>query len=286
MQKDQPETPKLRRVKRLQKTTTPELLRKNTTVDVTTNVRAGSSQHRATMVPSDFPLSQNFLKKKTALDRTTIFPTQSLMDATGRMMDSDCSDMELKLLYDQYLQNIMTEIILKKKTEEKEMLFLSQLATISKEYDHNEEKLFKLKTRERDIINLSKIQNEIDSQINDANNYTKEEKKKLQKTLFQLYNLLEPLDKLRCDNIVLPDTPEEWEKIKETLKSCSETLKVIMDLIGTKSESYQSVNKGIKEFVQTLSDIEDNQKELEKNLCNLQALVLKTASLSLMQIHN
>ena len=105
------------------------------------------------------------------MDRTSVFPTQSLMDGT-RMVDSDCSDMELKLLYDQYLQNTMTEIILKKKTEEKEMLFLSQLATISKEYDHNEEKLFKLKTRERDIINLSKIQNEIDSQINDTNNCT------------------------------------------------------------------------------------------------------------------
>lgn len=88
-----------------------------------------------------------------------------------------------------------------------------------------------------------------------------EEKKKLQKTLSQLYNLLEPLDELRCDNIVLPETPEEWKRTKEALKSCSETLKVIMDLIGTKSESYQSVNKGVKEFVQTLSDIEDNQKE-------------------------
>ncbi|KAK9310391.1 hypothetical protein QLX08_000367 [Tetragonisca angustula] len=285
MQKDQPETPKLRRVRRLQKATTPEVLRRNTTADITTNVRASSSQHRTTMAPSDFSLSQNFPKKKFALDRTSVFPTQSLMDGT-RMVDSDCSDMELKLLYDQYLQNTMTEIILKKKTEEKEMLFLSQLATISKEYDHNEEKLFKLKTRERDIINLSKIQNEIDSQINDTNNCTKEEKKKLQKTLSQLYNILKPLDELRCDNIVLPETAEEWETTKETLKSCSETLKHIMDLIGTKSESYQSVNKGVKEFVQTLSDIEDNQKELENKLCNLQALVLKTASLSLMQIHN
>ena len=210
------------------------------------------------------------------------------MDGT-RMVDSDCSDMELKLLYDQYLQNTLTEIILKKKTEEKEMLFLSQLATITKEYDHNEEKLFKLKTRERDVINLSKIQNEIDSQINDANNCTSkyslkivlkyhatryiflkiikfafltgEENKNLQKTLSQLYNLLEPLDKLRCDNLVLPETPEEWKETKEALKSCSETLKLIMDMIGTKSESYQSVNKGVKEFVQTLSDIEDDQKE-------------------------
>ncbi|CAD1471895.1 unnamed protein product, partial [Heterotrigona itama] len=243
----------------LEKATTPELLRRNTTVDNTTNVRTVSSQHRATMAPSDFSLSQNYLKKRAALDRTSIFPTQSLMDGT-RMMDSDCSDMELKLLYDQYLQNTLTEIILKKKTEEKEMLFLSQLATISKEYDHNEEKLFKLKTRERDVINLSKIQNEIDSQINDANNCTSEENKNLQKTLSQLYNLLEPLDKLRCDNIILPETPEEWEETKEALKSCSETLKLIMDLIGTKSESYQSINKGVKEFMQTLSDIEDNQK--------------------------
>lgn len=96
---------------------------------------------------------------------------QSMADGT-KIMDSECNDVELKLLYDQYLQRIMTEIILKKKTEEKEKLFLSQLATIAKEYDHNEEKLFKLKTRERDIINLTKIQNDIDSQILDVNNCT------------------------------------------------------------------------------------------------------------------
>lgn len=281
MQKDQSETPKLRRLRRVQKASTPEPVKKNI-VDHITNVRAGSSHHRATMAPSDFASQQSFPKKKITLDRTSISSMQSMADGT-KIMDSECNDVELKLLYDQYLQKIMTEIILKKKTEEKEKLFLSQLATIAKEYDHNEEKLFKLKTRERDIINLTEIQNEIDSQILDVNNCTRgEENKILEKILSQLYNLLKPLDILRCDNIVLPETPEEWEETKQALKSCSESLKSIIDLIGTKIESYQSVNEGIKEFVRTLNNIKDHQRRLEKELYELQALTLKSASLTLM----
>lgn len=82
----------------------------------------------------------------------------------------------------------------------------------------------------------------------------------LEKILSQLYDLLKPLDILRCDNIVLPETPEEWEETKQALKSCSESLKSIIDLIGPKIESYQSVNEGIKEFVRTLNNIKDHQR--------------------------
>lgn len=105
------------------------------------------------------------------MDRTSMFPTQSLLDTT-RITDTDCNDIELKLLYDQYLQKILTERILRRKAEEREKLFLSQLATIAKDWDCNVEQLFKLKTRERDITNLTKAQNDIDSQIIDVNNST------------------------------------------------------------------------------------------------------------------
>ncbi|KOC67457.1 hypothetical protein WH47_11636, partial [Habropoda laboriosa] len=262
---------------------TPELVRRNL-AESTLNVRASSSHHRQTMAASDFALPQSFTKKGSTMDRMSILPTQTSLDG---IIDSDSDDIELKLLYDEYLQNILTEIILKKKAEEKEKLYLSQLATIAKECEQNEEKLFKLKIRERDIINLTRIQNEVDSQIIDVHNCTKgEDVKTLENILSQLHSLLRPLDVLRCNNIVLPDTPEEWEETSKLLQSCSETLKSIMDLIGTKKESYETVNNGIKEFVSTANDIEDYQKRLEKELCNLQILVLKTASLSLMQSHN
>ncbi|CAL7935256.1 unnamed protein product [Xylocopa violacea] len=244
---------KLRGIRRERTPGTPELIRRNVADDT---IHAHSS--RVTMGPCDF------LPK-----------------------DVDCNDMELKLLYDQYLQKIMTQLILEKKQEEKEKLFLSQLATIDKEYDHNEEKLFKLKTRELDIINLNKIQNEVDLLLSDVKTCTKREDIKAMKNILsQLYSLLQPLDALRLDNIILPDTPEEWETMSKTLKSCSETLKSIINLIGDKNETYQSVNSGLKEFVSTFNDVQDHQKRLEKELCTLQGLVLKSASMSLMPNHN
>ncbi|XP_006620167.1 uncharacterized protein LOC102677942 isoform X2 [Apis dorsata] len=259
MQKDHSEKPKLRI-----RNTTPEPIRRNIVENTITNVRAASSHHRSTMMPCDFAIPQNFAKKKLALDRMSIFSTQSLLDVT-KMTVPECDDTEMKLLYDQYLQNMMLEVILKKKAKEKAELFLCQLATITKEYEHNEDKLFKLKTRERDIINLIKIQNDIDSQIIDVNNYT---------------NLL------RCSDIILPETPEEWKETSKTLKLCSENLKSIIDLIGTKNETYQDINIHIKEFVNIINNIENHQERVEKMLCSLQALVLKTASLCLMQCHD
>ncbi|XP_017787769.1 PREDICTED: uncharacterized protein LOC108570420 [Habropoda laboriosa] len=262
MQKDHSDTPKSRRTTRVRNASTPELVKRNL-ADSTLNIHASSSHHRQTMAASDFTLPQSFTKNRNTKNHIPMLSTQTSLDG---ILDSDSDDIELKLLYDEYLQNIMTEIILKKKAEEKEKLCISQLATIAKE---------------------SKIQNEIDSQIIDVNNCTKgEDFKTLENILSQLHSLLRPLDVLHCNNIILPDTPEEWKETSKLLKSCSETLKSIMDSIGTKKESYKTVNNGINEFVSTANDIEDHQKRLEKELRNLQILVLKTASLSLMQSHN
>lgn len=87
-----------------------------------------------------------------------------------------------------------------------------------------------------------------------------EDSKKLNDILSQLHSLLQPLDTLRCNNIILPETPEEWEELIKNFKSCNATLESIMDLIGTKKESYQNVNSGIKEFINTFNNIEDCAK--------------------------
>ena len=283
MQKEQPEPSQTHRIKRTRNASTPDQIKKNIMDSTMTNNR---SQHRATMSAADFAFLQSSSKRKLIMDRSVMGSTQILSEGNS-INDSESNDVELKLLYDEYLQNTMTEIILKKKAEERKQLFLSQLATIAKECEHNEEKLFELKTRERDIINLTKIQNDIDKQIIDINNcINSEDSKKLIDILSKLHSLLQPLDKLRCNNIILPETPEEWEEMIKNLKLCNATLESITDLIGTKKESYQNVNSGIKEFINTFNNIENYTKRLEKDISDLEVLILKSTSLSLAQSDN
>lgn len=82
----------------------------------------------------------------------------------------------------------------------------------------------------------------------------------MENLLSQLNRLLKPLDVLPCNNIILPNTSGEWEEVSKALKSCSKTLMSIMDLIETKSESHESINNGIKEFVNSVNEIENHQR--------------------------
>ncbi|XP_076171304.1 uncharacterized protein LOC143148645 isoform X2 [Ptiloglossa arizonensis] len=228
------------------------------------------------MAPSDFSLSQSGMSRNLLMDRSLMIPTHLSMDR-----DTECNDTELKLLYDEYLRNIMTEIILQKKTEETEKLLLSQLATIAKEVEHNEEKLFKLKTREIDIINLTKLQNDLDSQIERSKSIGNKDIKQLEDILSLLHSLLQCFDILPCSNIVLPETSNQWEETIKALKSCGDTLKSITDMTETTNDSYQRINNGIKDFSNTYSTTQNHYERLGKEICELQALVLKTTSLSL-----
>ena len=72
------------------------------------------------------------------------------------------ADTELGLLYDNYLQTLMTDILLKKKGTEKENKILNQLGSINKEQYLGNEKLAKMKAREKDIRYLSALQNTLD----------------------------------------------------------------------------------------------------------------------------
>lgn len=101
-------------------------------------------------------------RKKIAVSKQSIIPSQ--LDA-HKKTDNECKELELELLYDEYLQTIMMDLIMKKKTEEKKRLIVTQLVTVEQEIDRDMQKLIKIKTRERDIINLSLAQKEADTQL-------------------------------------------------------------------------------------------------------------------------
>lgn len=103
-------------------------------------------------------------RKKIAVNKQSIVPSQLSLD-TQKKTDIECKELELGLLYDEYLQAIMMDLIMKRKTEEKKRLIITQLVTVEQEIDQDMQKLIKIKTRERDIINLSLAQKETDAQL-------------------------------------------------------------------------------------------------------------------------
>ncbi|XP_054013098.1 uncharacterized protein LOC128894970 [Hylaeus anthracinus] len=237
-----------------------------------TSSRPLPSRHRLTMASCDFTFSQGGVSRNSENSENSENP--------------EGNDAELDLLYNEYLQLMMIEVILKKKMEKKEKQFSSQLAKITEEIDGNEQILFKLKTRKRDIEYLTKLQNDIDSQIINVKKYiNSDDITKLQDTLSQLYSLLQRFDVLLCEDIVLPETPKEQMETMQTLKSCVKILQSIMDIIKSQNDTYQSVNNGLKDFLHTHDTIEDYHNRLGKVICKLQTLVLKTVSMSLVQTH-
>ncbi|XP_076658131.1 uncharacterized protein LOC143362130 [Halictus rubicundus] len=272
MQKSNMEPPKaIRRTKRLLNASVCEPQKGNVS-DV--GAQTSSSRHRSTMSPSDFVLPNNLTR--TRADRFSTFQPQ-----LDKCFDEEHT--EMNLLYDKYLQSLMVEIILKQKTQEKEKLIVSQLASMAEELHCNKEKLFALKMRENDINYLTNLQNEVDLQTEDIKNCIKSQDiTKVEEVLSKLHTVLQDYDVLRCDNIILPKTPTEWEETIQALKSCCDTLKSVMDLIGCHNDSYRCVSDGIKDFLNTYNTIKDHYERLERDINELQALALRTAASSLM----
>ncbi|KAL6261367.1 hypothetical protein P5V15_006465 [Pogonomyrmex californicus] len=252
------------------------------TLDVTLSSFVTSGTSRRTIssnMPGDVSQIQKVPRKKIPVSRQSIMPLQL---NSQKKIDTECKELELGLLYDEYLQTVMMDLIMKKKTEEKKCLMIRQLATVAQEIDQDTRKLIKIKTRERDIMNLSLAQKETDAQLIAITKCTDDETfKAVQDMLFKLRFLLEPLDILQCNGIILPETQAEWKETREVLIKCSNALKSIANLIGTKGEIYCSVNTGLKNFTETYNEIENLQKKLKEALCNLQVLILKNASFSL-----
>ncbi|XP_011873542.1 PREDICTED: uncharacterized protein LOC105565170 [Vollenhovia emeryi] len=278
MQDEQRDIVRSRNIRRVCNTSIPEIVG---SLSDTMNTSRMPSRSRATMMPNDFAQSHKVPRKKIAVGKQSITPSQLTMD-TQKKTEAECKDLELGLLYDEYLQAIMTDLIMKKKTEEKKRLLVTQLATVAQEIDRDTQKLVKVKTRERDMINLSLAQKEADAQLIAVTQCTNNETLKIVKDMSsKLQSLLEPLDVLRCNGIILPETQAEWEETREILIKCCNALKNITDVIGSKGETYCTINAGLKKFAETYDEIKDLQKKLEQVLCNLQVLMLKNASLSL-----
>lgn len=91
-------------------------------------------------------------------------PSQSLLDIQ-KSTDTENKNLEFSLLYDEYLQSMLVNLIIKKKIEEKKHCMVIQLATITQEIDQDMKKLIKIKTREQNIKNLSLAQAKTDMQV-------------------------------------------------------------------------------------------------------------------------
>jgi len=277
MQEERKDTPKLGNIRRVRKAGTPEVAAN--VLDTFSSISVSGTTSRRTMMPCDISQIQKIPKKKIAIGRQSVMPLQLSLD-TQKKMDTECKELELGLLYDEYLQTIMIDLIMKKKTEEKKRLLVTQLATVAQEIDQDAKKLIKIKTRERDIINLSTAQKEADAQLIAVTKCTEDETFKIVKNMLsKLQSLLEPLDVLRCNGIKLPETQDKWKETEDLLIKCSDALKNIANLIGSKGKTYCAVNIGLKNFTETYNEIENLQKKLEEALCNLQVLILKNASL-------
>ncbi|XP_014470694.1 PREDICTED: uncharacterized protein LOC106742352 [Dinoponera quadriceps] len=282
MQDSSKNTPKSERVRRVHKAGMSDMTKKTLSDTLLPNIRTITSRNeprsnRRTMMSNDIQTLK--LKKGITASRQSIMPSQSLLDIQ-KSTDTESKDLELSLLYDEYLRSMLTNLIIEKKTEEKKHYMITQLATITQEIDQDMKKLIKIKTREQDIKNLSLEQTETDVQLAAIIKCTKNEMfNMLKDKLSKLQSLLEPLDILCCNNIILPDSPLQWKEIEEVLKKCSKILEDIINLIGSKGNTYCTVNNELKNFSETYNEIEDIQKKLLEALCNLQVRMLKNASL-------
>ena len=223
--------------------------------------------------------------------------------------EADNTETELGLLYNNYLQTLMANVLLKKKAIENENKILNQLGSISKEQDLGNEKLSKMKRRKKDVRYLTTLQNTLDSLITEIrSNIGKRqiimlksesifkfniiqvifffitedlESQSVNEKLATLKTHLEPFDFLRCQGIDLPNTPEEKQKFEVTLKQCCKCLQEVSELLKEKSGNLQKVKSELKESIEAFKQIDGLQKNICTTMNNLQNLVLKTASQSL-----
>lgn len=77
----------------------------------------------------------------------------------------------------------------------------------------------------------------------------------------QLQCLFEPLDMLKCNDIILPTTKKEWQQTEDILKQCSSVLKNMANLVRSKGETYCSVNGELREYSEIYKQVEDLQKQ-------------------------
>ncbi|EGI66586.1 hypothetical protein G5I_04918 [Acromyrmex echinatior] len=214
MQEEQKNTPKLGTIRKIRNAaSTPDVARNlsDTTLSALHNISRTTSRNRVTLMPSDIAQLQKVPRKKIVVDKQPIMPSQIILDAQKK---TDSEELELGLLYDEYLQTMMMDLIMKKKILEKKRLMIMQMAAMAQEIDQDTQKLIKIKTRERDIINLSLAQKEADVQLIAMTKYT-----------VNTANLIGSKGEMYCAvNAGLKNFTETCDEIKNLQKKLEEAL--------------------------------------------------------------
>ncbi|XP_051172095.1 uncharacterized protein LOC127288594 [Leptopilina boulardi] len=242
------------------------------------------SRHKSTTSLHDLSLnvtSASALKRKIGSTRQSLAPT-SLVNSFGlKKIEPDNADTETGLLYDDYLRTLMADVLVKKKAKENEKKILNQLASLSKEQDLGDEKLMKMKSREKDINYLSALQNYLDTLVTQIRSECEVlNDSSVKDDLDNLRLQLSPFDFLRCQGIDLPLTPAEQCKFEETLNQCYKTIKEVCDLMKDKGDNLEKVKFELEESIDIQRKIESLQKNLHSSMNNLQISVMKSSSQS------
>lgn len=262
-----------------QRTHTPEARRR--TVLPTEHVER-LSRTRATMLFTDIPSTGIPLKlrPKCGSKDTMCLPPPSELT---KKAENDST--ELMTEYEQYLQTLMAEIIIEKKIEERTNSIYSQLASIVHEREKLEERLHTIIKREREIRDLTVINNKLDQILEDGNRESRslDERNEVLQMLHKFGECLRPLDNLSCKNIIVPTSSLEMQQLSTCLNECDSVLKSITELLGSRGVAYKDMNEHLKDFTQIHDDIISMRRKLEQNLCIMQEHILREASDSLAQ---
>ncbi|KAK0180704.1 hypothetical protein PV327_003061 [Microctonus hyperodae] len=209
--------------------------------------------------------------------RRSIMPPSSQLDMTRRS-EVETNNNEMSLLYDKYLQTLMTEHIMKKKESENRQIILMHLASLEKKGEECEMKLHEYQMIMNELEPLNELQKYLENQIQEVQTFLVASQSKVTETLDKIHLNLKPFDKLPCKNIIIPKTNEELMTMCDLLDECNHLLDLTSSMMGNNSTEIISTNDSLKKFQKLISITEKLLKRLHSHLENVQIDVLKQGS--------
>ncbi|KAL7293383.1 hypothetical protein TKK_0013149 [Trichogramma kaykai] len=227
--------------------------------------------------------SLNSPKRKTHLSRHSTMPQNTSTNlANLRKMELENNNLEMELVYSNFAASYIELYLEEKKKKEAEQSSSTLIKNLSKETKSLQEYYYTLTRRMEDIVYLSCLNDYTDL----VQQNTKDFKDKIQKwgindALLQLKNLLKRFNVLRCENMILPNSPEHMQDLEKVLKECLNALKEVSN--PEKCELIEKTSSYYEEFVSIYQEIIQIKKIVEEEICYLQIETLKTCSHALSQ---
>ncbi|XP_031789623.1 uncharacterized protein LOC100680311 [Nasonia vitripennis] len=217
----------------------------------------------------------------TNASRLSTMPPPASLNTTSsadlRKMQLENNNLELELMYSQYIASYAGLILEKKKLKEAEESFSKTMLSLREETRVLLEKYQALKTRLKDIQAYSDLNDYMDIIQENMNEFiNKLEKHGIKDKLSHLEKALSRFNVLQCENIILPSNAEEMKEFQKTLKDCSTTLQQISDPM--QADGIENVAGNYEDFMRMYTEFSGVKKIVEEKICNLQADILKTCS--------